>query len=266
MDGGQDMAWIEVHQKLWIHPKTIAFAKALKIDPVYAGGLLCRLWCWAIDAADEDGNIGYLPMIEIATAAGWRKSAKSFFCALTTVHEGCTSAWVDDLGNGVYRLHDWDTYTGKLQERRRKDRTRKVGSNSDGNSKGKSTEIPKENPRKNYGIPDATVPYRTNIPPIVPQEGTTDTSSESLTEKRFEEFWKIYPLKIGKQAALRAFKKIKPTADLHSKILSAIEKAKKSDRWQRENGQFIPHPTTWLNQGRWDDEIEPEEPSKYKPL
>lgn len=153
------MAWIEVHQGLWTSPKTTAFASALKIDPVYAGGLLCRLWCWAIDAAKEDGDISHLPIVEIATAAGWRKSAKTFFKALTTVHEGCTSAWVDDLGDGIYKLHDWDTYTGKLQERRRKDRERKTRVTSVGNSKG----IPKENPRKVSGKSYATVPYRTTI-------------------------------------------------------------------------------------------------------
>ena len=30
-----------------------------------------------------------------------------------------------------------------------------------------------------------------------------------------------------------------------------------SAQWQRDNGQYIPHPATWLNQGRWDDELTP---------
>ena len=37
-------------------------------------------------------------------------------------------------------------------------------------------------------------------------------------------------------------------------MLEALEKQKLSDQWQEK--QFIPHPTTWLSQGRWEDEIE----------
>jgi hypothetical protein len=37
-------------------------------------------------------------------------------------------------------------------------------------------------------------------------------------------------------------------------ILAVIEKLKQSEQWIRDNGQYIPHPSTWLNQGRWTDE------------
>ena len=30
---------------------------------------------------------------------------------------------------------------------------------------------------------------------------------------------------------------------------------KKSKEWKKENGKYIPHPTTWLNQKRWEDEL-----------
>ena len=38
-------------------------------------------------------------------------------------------------------------------------------------------------------------------------------------------------------------------------MLEAIEKHKASSQWQKDGGQFIPHPATWLNQERWEDEI-----------
>jgi len=76
-----------------------------------------------------------------------------------------------------------------------------------------------------------------------------------LHEQRFDQFWSVYPRKIGKEAARKAWRRIKPTADHLVKILAAIEKAKVSYQWQKDNGQYIPHPATWLNQGRWDDEI-----------
>jgi hypothetical protein len=71
----------------------------------------------------------------------------------------------------------------------------------------------------------------------------------------FDRFWESYPRKAGKGAARKAWGKIKPTAELHSRIIEAIAKQKKSSQWQRDNGQYIPNPSTWLNEGRWEDEL-----------
>lgn len=78
----------------------------------------------------------------------------------------------------------------------------------------------------------------------------------------FEEFWKRYPRKNGKDAALRAWKAKKREGRLPalSVLAEAIDAAKRSDQWQRDGGQYIPHPATWLNQGRWMDEQAQEEP------
>lgn len=146
------MAWIEIHQNLWSHPKTYAFAKALKIDAVTAGGHLCRFWCWAIDAAREDGDITHLPPEEIAAAAGWRKSPAALFKALTTVFDGCTSPWIDKV-DGRYLIHDWEDYAGKLVERRKKDRDRKTQSKKARNSPPSEPEDPKKFHGNSTGIP-----------------------------------------------------------------------------------------------------------------
>jgi|GEM_PF-1033537 len=69
----------------------------------------------------------------------------------------------------------------------------------------------------------------------------------------FEEFWLAYPRKVGKQAALKAWNSAKQKPDVRT-ILAAIEQQKRCDQWQRDNGQYIPHPATWINQGRWDDQ------------
>jgi len=76
----------------------------------------------------------------------------------------------------------------------------------------------------------------------------------NLMQQRFNEFWKAYPRKAGKGAAEKAWDRIKPTAELHSIILDAITQQKKSLQWQRDNGQYIPHPSTWLNNKCWYDE------------
>lgn len=72
----------------------------------------------------------------------------------------------------------------------------------------------------------------------------------------FERFWNAYPRHTAKANATKAFNKLKPDDALIDKMLKAIEQQKKSDQWQRDNGQYIPHPSTWLNQRRWEDELE----------
>lgn len=72
----------------------------------------------------------------------------------------------------------------------------------------------------------------------------------------FERFWELYPRKVGKQAALKAWSRLKPSAELTKAILDAVEYQKNSREWTKDGGQYIPHPTTWLNQGRWEDETE----------
>lgn len=67
----------------------------------------------------------------------------------------------------------------------------------------------------------------------------------------FETFWKAYPRKIAKPEAFKAWEKNdRPSLD---KILAAIEQQKQTEQWR--DVKFIPHPATWINQGRWDDEI-----------
>ncbi len=80
---------------------------------------------------------------------------------------------------------------------------------------------------------------------------------DCLYTSSFEIFWKEYPKKIGKGYARKIWQKVKPDKSLLKIILDKIAEFKQSDQWQKDSGQFIPHPATWLNQGRWEDEMEP---------
>lgn len=71
----------------------------------------------------------------------------------------------------------------------------------------------------------------------------------------FDEFWNSYPKKVGKQDAVKAWKKIKPDAVLMGKIISGLNAWKGSDQWNKEDGQYIPYPATWLNKRKWEDEV-----------
>ncbi|MFZ1006567.1 MAG: hypothetical protein WAN65_07010, partial [Candidatus Sulfotelmatobacter sp.] len=66
-------------------------------------------------------------------------------------------------------------------------------------------------------------------------------------------FWKIYPRRIGKAAAMKALQKIKKSGKVSFiQIMLGVERFARSV--QTAEMCFICHPTTWLNGGRWEDE------------
>lgn len=85
--------------------------------------------------------------------------------------------------------------------------------------------------------------------------GDGDGDPKNLQQERFEAWWVEYPKKVGKQAARKAWIKIKPDAALYSRIVEATKAQRTSEQWRKENGRFIPNPATWINQGRWDDDL-----------
>lgn len=79
----------------------------------------------------------------------------------------------------------------------------------------------------------------------------TNTNKKPTREPDgFAEFWLAYPKKVGKGAAETAWRKLRPPSGV---CVSAVESAKRSAQWQKDGGQFIPNPATWLNQRRWED-------------
>ena len=75
-------------------------------------------------------------------------------------------------------------------------------------------------------------------------------------ESEFDQFWRLYPKKRSKGQAEKTWVKINPDDELYKQILSGLENAKKSLDWQKDNGQYIPYPSTWLNAKGWEDEYE----------
>lgn len=76
----------------------------------------------------------------------------------------------------------------------------------------------------------------------------------SYEEIAFNEFWSAYPKKVNKKGCYKSFCKIKNLKQEMPVIMEALERFKRSKGWLKDNGQFIPHPTTFINQERWKDE------------
>jgi len=104
-----------------------------------------------------------------------------------------------------------------------------------------------------YPIDTLSIPSRDRDRDRVMDKETAEPLKVDDYPQDFSTFWQVYPRKISKANAWKAWLKVKPEID---SVLLALEAQKQTDQWQRDNGKFIPHPATWLNGKRWEDEVE----------
>ncbi len=86
--------------------------------------------------------------------------------------------------------------------------------------------------------------------PIVPK---TLRVPEKLPEG-FEQFWDWYPKKKSKGDALKAWKRLRPSAALLMQMGATLSWQAKSFDWTKDSGQFIPYPASWINSRGWEDD------------
>ena len=79
----------------------------------------------------------------------------------------------------------------------------------------------------------------------------------------FAEFWNLYPRKVGKRVAQKSWDRL--TAQEQSDVLEALPNHLKYWKLKNTESDYIPHPATWLNQGRWEDELDMTEKVIKKP-
>jgi hypothetical protein len=94
-----------------------------------------------------------------------------------------------------------------------------------------------------------STPENTTENPPTPQGGKRLEDPEG-----FDEFWKSYPTKAGRPAAVRAYRKMVKSECDQAAVLVGLDRWIASTDWVKDNGQFIPYPATFLNQRRWEDE------------
>ena len=99
------------------------------------------------------------------------------------------------------------------------------------------------------------------------QEDHAQTSGSSERESRsdrFDEFWDAYPRKVGKKKARAKFAAAVKAAGDAQRVIDGARRLAADPNLPDK--QFIPHPTTWLERGGWDDEPLPSRsPSRQVP-
>lgn len=94
-----------------------------------------------------------------------------------------------------------------------------------------------------------TIQYNTNPNP----SSNPNTNARVRVGGDFDRFWAEYPKKVGKGQAQKAFSKVSVPVET---LIDAVQRQKGSVQWQKDGGQYIPNPSTWLNQKRWEDDLD----------
>jgi len=174
---------------------------------------------------------------------------------------GITTAKAEEL---MAELAQWGVYSqdrkGRIYSRRMvKDqkaaRTAQKNGKRGGNPKlhASSQDARENETRDNHEDKGADKPQRPEArgqnPPSRPP--TTSSLTDQALADEFERWWQQVPRKVGRKAAWKAFKSARQEASFGT-LVSAIQAFAKQVEGKEK--RYVPHPATWLNQGRWMDE------------
>lgn len=279
------MAWIEVHQALRGHRKTLALRRQLGMesDAQAIGHLVC-LWLWTLDNA-PDGDLSEMDDATIAYGADFpEERAEEFVKALQKAR------FLDGKC-----IHNWEEYAGRLiairesnRERARKARERK---RAKGGQKAEPKEPEEEDAPEGVREPcangarsvreacGATKPNRTQRNPTVPNQtkqnitlpnpttqdttvpdttapNTTVPGARARAERQretewFEQFWQLYPRKGDRHMSEILFRGEAFTEEEFLEMMDALRYWMQTHKWRVFDGRYAPVSMQWLRQRMW---------------
>lgn len=231
------MTWFKVDDSLAFHHKVVGVGNA-------AMGLWVRAGAWSAQQLKD----GLVPGAMLKALGGTTQQAKAL------VAHGL---W-EDREDGTYLFHDWHLYqptstevkAERLARSEAKSRAGKAGGIASGVSRRTNKEAePKQTPKQEGSTCEANANENEAPSRPVPSRPSSASSADADRAPSFEEFWLLYPRKVGRgdaqKAWLKAIKKTEPRLIM-------------SGAWRLANTpgldiQFTPHPSTWLNGERWLD-------------
>ena len=211
--------WLKLECSTPDKPEVFAITAAMGWDdPDTTVGKLFRLWRW-FDQQTTDGNARGVTSALLDRIVG----VSGFAHAMQSV------GWlvINDAGVSLpnFEKHNGATAKGRAQTAKRV-----------------------ANHRSNAPTVTPTV-----TPPLAREEKRREEVIPPALPDGFAEFYEKYPKKVGKPAALKAFRSARVNGHL-PELLADIESRITGGEWAPEKQQFIPNPATYLNQRRWEDE------------
>lgn len=217
-----------------------------------------RLWHEAMSYCRRHQTDGLIPFSVMRGLRSFTKGREKQLAA--PAREALSPLWELIAGTG-YKVHNYLAWNLSKEEEQNE-------------RAGAAARMRKFRSSPRYGVTDTVTDGVTNgVTPTVTNAlvpdwvGMDPGSSDSLEREserkpdvisadqaRFDTFWASYPRKVGKDAARKAWQKRRPSEELLQAMLAAVDWQKRTDAWLKSGGQYVPHPSTWLNEGRWQDE------------
>jgi uncharacterized protein YdaU (DUF1376 family) len=182
----------------------------------------------------------YITLLCIQHSKG-RLSEKDIKIAIGSVSPDVLAKFTQDE-NGLY-------YNQRLEyetEKRERFCAKQYENGCKGGRPKKATKNPNETQTKPNGYPKQNPSGNRNRNKNI---NINSIDKDSL----FNTFWSIYPKKIAKEYAYKCFIKIDNLEVIFDDIINALKKQKRMQSWSDK--RYIPNPSTWINQKRWEDEI-----------
>ncbi len=102
-----------------------------------------------------------------------------------------------------------------------------------------------------------------NTPPPASDEETKAIEPEP--NNQFDEWWTIYPKKVNKQQAIKAWKRHTKTIDPNDIIEATRKQLHTPETPLSAEHQYIPYPASWLNAGSYENDNTPTSPEPARP-
>jgi hypothetical protein len=212
-----------------------------------------------------DGKLTDMTPADIELVSEWPGDKGKYFDTL--VETGLI-----DEKNGTYCVHDWKEHNPWAANAPQRTKAAKKAITARWEKKyGSIRRVSKRNTKNGKGKYPSPSPSPIPSPSPSPSPSPKEQDSclepekspprEPSSKKRavdsesFKSFWEIWPNKKAREAALRAWKKINPTE--HPKIMLAVPAQIKSGDLNVVDITYCPHPATWLNDKRWNDDLKP---------
>lgn len=199
---------------------------------------LLQVWCMADEVGNVDGNDIVIPHTNAAQVTHFVDLYK-FDDAMKLVD------WIRDESGGVRfpNLLKYNTIRSSSAtsgaDRQRRYRERKAEKESSGGVLQTVT---------------SPVTLRSNVTPLLSSPLLSESSEGMQGEgSPFDRFWAAYPRKVGKHKAREAWQKHKADGAIDD-VLRMIRLLRDSPDWFQKEIKFIPHPATWINGRRWEDD------------
>jgi hypothetical protein len=220
---------------LWTHPKVVTLSSQLSVTRAHVIGALHCAWGIADQHADEFGVVSLTSeLLDRLT------ETPGFSAAMGRV------GWMTPQGESM-QFVDYQEHNGTTAKQRADAQKRQRLSRNRHNSVTEPCDktVTREEKRREEK-------KKTPKPP----EGA---------DVGFDQFWKVYPKKTNKPAAIRAWKLIQPGEALLARIVAHVESSAKTEDWTKENRRYVPNPAAYLNGRRWEDQTDSPKASETDP-